>query len=432
MLFMRQYDGDAWQTIRRNRWLFIGLAGYPIVLLVIMFNRGFGLRILGTSQMGGRFYFQQLTCVVFPVLFAMWRGKETTLTKLFILQCILSTTYLISDFVLSYTTGSLFYLLQFFELPGDATNFERLAQRTGLRRFQSLYVVGTGLLYLLVVKFSLKDFVGRRAIFLLPVSAALFMIGLFSGHRYLFLILGMALAICAFSQRFYTVQRNMAAGAIVVLFLVFIYIFAEHLPLPVQRAASFLPGLQVDRYTGDDARATLEVRKELRRRGWEMVPDYLWLGRGFGQSSSSTDSALHWDPTPITSHVEQGKFYNGFIGLMVNTGIPGTATMLMFLFGGTLLSFRIIGHLRRYGADDDFSRMCSLASGLWIANVTAFLIFHGDSEIALKTFAVQSGLLLVAHRLLLRRVGVLAEDQATQTQTAPTDESPALAWRPRG
>src|SRR5438093_27317 len=49
---MRQYRAEFMQLIRQNRWLFAGAVGYCAVLLVIMYYRGFGLRIFGGEQMG--------------------------------------------------------------------------------------------------------------------------------------------------------------------------------------------------------------------------------------------------------------------------------------------------------------------------------------------------------------------------------------------
>ena len=58
------------------------------------------------------------------------------------------------------------------------------------------------------------------------------------------------------------------------------------------------------------------------------------------------DHSLQWDPTAITYHINQGRFYNGFIGLMVNTGLVGTCFMLLFLLAGSVVAIKVIFHLR--------------------------------------------------------------------------------------
>lgn len=423
---MRKYDLESMSTFRAHRAVFLGLAGYAVVLVIMMWQRGVGMRILGSGQMGGRFYVQQLVCTIFPALFVMWRANEKAVTTLFQLQCLLTTTFLISDFVLTYAPQQLYFLLQFFELPGDAVAFEVRAQQTGLRRFQSLYVASLGLIFFLMVRFKLAQFFKKEGVFLFPLALGLVGMGLLSGHRYVVMILGFTLLFCSYAQRFYTFKHNMLGLGVVVLGLAFTYSFAEYLPLAAQRAASFLPGIQVDPQARDDAMATLDTRKMLRQIGWNMVPDYIWLGRGFGQASSG-DYSSQWDPTTITQHINQGKFYNGLIGLLVNTGLPGTVFMLMFLWGGTVTSWQIIKHLREHGVDDYFSRMCSVIASLWLANVIAFVFLHGDSEFALKTFSLQAGLLIVTLRLLRRRTA----PAMIETAEPVAHESLPFAWHAR-
>ena len=143
-----------------------------------------------------------------------------------------------------------------------------------------------------------------------------------------------------------------------------------------------------------------------------MMPQYLWVGRGFGQSGFG-DHSLQWDPTAITYHINQGRFYNGFIGLMVNTGLIGTCFMLLFLLAGSVVATKVILHLRKHGVDDDFSRVSCIIACLWMANVVAFIALHGDSEHAMKTFSLQAGLLITCQYMLRDR---LREEQPEQPE----------------
>ena len=141
-----------------------------------------------------------------------------------------------------------------------------------------------------------------------------------------------------------------------------------------------------------------------------MIPQYLWVGRGFGQSGQG-DHSLKWDPTAITYHINQGRFYNGFIGLMVNTGLFGTCFMLLFLFAGSVAAIKVIFHLREHGVDDEFSRVSCIVACLWMANVVAFIALHGDSEYAMKTFSLQAGLLIACQYMLRDRLRVQQTEQ---------------------
>lgn len=403
---MRKYVPHFTQEIRENRWLYLGLLFYAIVLLFTMFYRGFGLRILGSEQMGGRFYFQQLSCAIFPLLFIMCRLDEGTLVRLYMLQCLLTITYLVSDFVLAIAPEGMFFLLQFFELTGDAVNFELQASRFGIRRYQSLYIVSSGFLGLLLIYFNLRDFLNKRSVLLIPFLLAVIGLGLLSGHRYLAIILVGVFLVCGYAQRFFSANNLLIGGAGLVLALFLTYGYADRMPLAAQRAISVLPGISIDKQARQDGDATFETRRILRKIGFEMIPHYFWTGRGFGLAA--TDYSWQWDPTTITMHVNQGRFFNGFIGLMVNTGVFGTLSMLVFLAGGTILAWRILQHLRRHGCADNFSRMCAVLTGLWMSNSFAFLFLHGDSEYAMKTFSLQAGLLLACHVQLKKRLAALA------------------------
>ncbi len=395
---LRRYAPDAAKYIRENRWLFIGILIYCVVLIVTMSHRGFGLRIMGTDQMGGRFYFQQLMCAIFPVLFILVRLPELTLVRLYIFQCLLTLTFLVSDFVFSLGGGGLFGLLQFFELPGDAANFERQAQQFGIRRFQSLNAMGQGLILLILVFYKLDAFFSRKALYLFPLAVTIFGVGLLSGHRYLSLILGIAVLFIAYTQRFYNTKNTLISLGLSVTLLVPLILFANRLPLSAQRALSYIPYIKIDERARYNGATTMKTRRILRAEGYRLIPQYFWIGRGF--TMPSRDYSHIWDQTFITMHINQGKFYNGFIGLMVNTGVFGTISMLIFMAAGSYLAISIINSLRRHGCDDAFARMSCVVASVWMANIIAFLFFHGDSEFAMKTFSLQAGLMIACKRCL--------------------------------
>jgi len=402
-LFMRQHRKDFWQSVLDHRWIFLGILGYCVVLIVTMSYRGVGLRILGTSQMGGRFYFQQLVCAIFPLLFVMVPITEKTLIRLFFLQCLLTATFLVSDFVFSFARRELWVVLQFFELPGDAVNFEIRSENFGLRRFQSLANVGQGFAFAMLLRWKMKDFFGLKSVYLWPIAAVILVGGLASGHRWVIVILGGTLVFCAFAQRLMTAKNTAIVAIVAAIGIASAYGFARDLPLSVQRAVSVLPGIDIDNQAFVDAESTLETRRLLRKAGMQMIPDYFWIGRGFGLSSAA-DYSILWDPTGVTTHINGGKFYNAYVGLMVNTGVVGTFFMFLFLVSGTVVALKIIFHIRKHGCSDTFLRMCSVVASLWMAHVLAFLFVHGDAEFAMKNFSFEVGILIVCEHHLRQRI----------------------------
>ena len=210
----RQYRDEMWDSIFEHKWMLLGVAGYCGVLVFTMMERGVGFRTMGGSQMGGRFYFQQLTCAIFPLLFIMVRLKEEQIRKLFIIQCALSATWVISDVIYSNAPG-LFNILFFLEVPGDARNFEMERMKMGINRYQSLAFVSIGFLWLLLIKNKLNDFLTSKGVWLIPASLAIVGAGLLSGHRYTVVIIILVISFMVFTQRLIT-MRNAMAGTLCV------------------------------------------------------------------------------------------------------------------------------------------------------------------------------------------------------------------------
>jgi len=400
---MRRYKEDYFNSIRDNKWLFIGLLGYIGMLVFTMYARGVGLRITGGGQMGGRFYFQQMICGIFPLTFAMVRPREKTMVTLLILQYLLSFTFLVSELVFMFAPRELQVVLQFLDVSGDSFTFEKQASNFGFLRMASLLVVGEAMVFLLIAFHKLSDFLSVRGLYLIPISAGVLFMGMLSGHRIILVDVFGVILILAYAQRMFTPRSVMISGMGLSFFLLIIYMFADQMPMAVQRAVSILPGLDVQQAAYDDAFGTLGTRSMLREIGMEMIPEYFWIGRGFSFSASDNLTMLS-DPTGLDLHVAQGRFYNGLIGLMVNTGIFGTLFMMILMLGGSILAWRIIKRVRVLGSDDVFLRLSGIAASFWLANIITFLLLHGDSQYAMKSFSFQAGVLIVVDYHLRMRM----------------------------
>ncbi|MBL9175626.1 MAG: hypothetical protein JNL10_18940 [Verrucomicrobiales bacterium] len=420
-LALRRQAEGAGERYHRNRMVFIGIFGYCAVLLFIMYYRGVGIRALGgnstAGQMGGRIYLQQIVSAILPVLLVINPLSERTLVRLFTLQCLMSITYLVSDFIFSFGGGPLFDLLLFLELPGDGINFELQSLRFGIRRFQSLFLFTQAMLLLLWVKRPFRDYTNRNALWMWPLTIALVAIGIFSGHRALVYTAGVTALVIAWSQRFFTGHRLVVASVFLAVSYFVAFSYVRDLPLSAQRALSIIPGLRVDRMADEDGRATFEGRITIRKIGWQLSKQYRWIGRGFGKMSDLDPAQYRFDMAYM--HVDNGIFYNGTIGLLVNTGLPGTVFLFMLLAGGSVLAYRITARIRRDGAEDEFVRLAGLTAALWTANVLSFVILHGDAETALRAFALPAGLMIACDWHMRRR------------SLTPADVSVPVVQRPK-
>ena len=133
--------------------------------------------------------------------------------------------------------------------------------------------------------------------------------------------------------------------------LSYIYLFTDTLPLPAQRALSVLPGLKVDALAQMDADNTYLVRMELFKTGWKMVPDYLWIGRGFPVYGAVLTTREHSFTATVSLLAANGVFAVGPLAVMIDTGLPGFVFFMLMLFGGSLVAGRILRllWLHQYG-----------------------------------------------------------------------------------
>ena len=202
---------------------------------------------------------QQIACAIFPVLFLAIGVTSEQLLKLYTWQCLLSVTFMVSDFVLATGAGgNLWTLLYFFGLSNDSLAFEGMAQITGFRRFQSLAIVGQAFFYLLVTRFNLSQFFSRKGVWLLPLSITIIGIAASSGHRGLLVLLPMTLMFCMYGQRFLSPVRAFIGLLILSGLLLFTYQFAREFSLPLQRTLSILPGINVESVALSDGQATFD------------------------------------------------------------------------------------------------------------------------------------------------------------------------------
>lgn len=400
-----------------------GIVGFSCVLLFLMYYRGFGFRVLGSDEYGGRYYIQQLVCAFFPIVFLYRTLERDTYTKLLIIGQILTATYLITDLLLQFHQFDILYRVMYvFDFSTDSLNFFRRGLRGQLQRFQSMGTFSFGYLVLMLIWKKPSDMI--KTPWALIATAGLLTVGAFSGHRSLVVRQFFLIGAWLFVHKVHRRPMFVFSGVLLsVLLLVGLYATAPRLPGPIQRSVEFLPGLNIDPMVKRDATGTMAMRRELRHIGWGMIPQYLWIGAGF--TFPPHDLTAQLDRTGLAVHLQMRTFYNGFVGLMVNTGIPGTFFMFLFLLGGSLNALYLIRRFMARNYDDLFSRAAVLFAGLWPYDVAFFIFFHGDSEFAMKRFAFQFALILVfMHFFLLRDEG---EKQALEE--APIQDNGLLTRR---
>ena len=395
---LRRYSPDFPKVFREHRWLFIWGALYVAALVFTMKMRGTGLRIFGGERMGGRVYFQQISVAVFPLLFMMVAFSPRQIVKLYLWQCVLSLSFIVSDLALA-AGSSMYWLLNFLELSNDSLSFEVSSMSQGIRRFQSFASVSLAFFQLLLVLVPVRDFINRRAWVTLPPVAIILVLGFLGGHRALLVMVGFTFLGVGWAQRVFNPARLIALTFILCMGLTTAYLIGDRLPLAAQRALTVLPGIKLDAFAEQDAAATLHGRTLMRNAGIRLIPYFLWLGRGFGQTDTVQATWMTDDPN-VNLQIESGTFYNGPVGLLVNTGLAGGVSMLAFVGCGAAVAVRILRKIREIGCDTRFRRLCTVVASLYLTHTFVFIFLHGDSQFAMLLFGLQTGLLIACHRHL--------------------------------
>lgn len=405
MLALRRQAPGYGAALKRYRSMLLGAAGFVLVLLILMRYRGVGFAIfggsMGDSNTGGRYYLQQVFSGVLPFVFLAVAPSEKALVRICTAQFLLGATYLVSDF--AFAAGPAFYpVLYFFDLSTDAFGFETMAQGGGIRRFQSFARIALNGAYLLMVAIPLRRLVSFRGAGWLLLFGILLAMGLLGGHRGLLSLLGMTTLLMSWTERIWNPLRITIASLVLGCSLLLAYAFAKELPLAAQRALSALPGIELDALAAQDGKNTLDGRYVMRNVAFELMPRFWLAGRGLQYAPNLPREVLGYDPT-VVENIKIGRFYNGLVGIAVNTGMPGTLCFALMLWGGTRVALQILRRFRHYGMHDRFERMCGLIACLWLTSTFYFCVLDGSADFALTSFALPGALMLAFHQRLLAR-----------------------------
>ena len=347
------------------------------VVLVLMYVRGAGLRILGSSTWGGTVYIHVLSAIFF----------------FFAVNGLSLKTKVIDRLVKGLIVGGI--------LGGVFTFFGWSAQQ------------------------SAGEYVAYRLMWLRPLSGSLLALSFFvRSARWKWvsnvLIIAALVAIAATGFRSLLVGVIMTLGIYLffksknrILFLISSFIaglmmwgtivaVSPAMPNNMQRAISFVPGATVDQKTALDATHSIDWRLEIWEYALARASDYLIIGRGGTFDVMETVGQLGIaDPygTPWQAFLTH-TYHSGPIEMLLDYGIPG----LLAVFSLHVLIFkRLWGYsIKLAPIDTASSRYASYlcASQLWLA--VSFYIAFGYM-VGFANWLVQSAVVMVITENILNK-----------------------------
>jgi hypothetical protein len=381
----------------------LALLGYLVVLLGLMMYRGVGFRVLGGAQMGGRFYVQQVILSIVPALMIAANLSRKQLLWATVIGWSMSLTYLVADFSFSMGGGVMQRILYFIEVPTDAINFVVGYQVTGMKRYQSLWYVAAAGLACTWTLAPLRDLLGKYVLLAGPLMLGLLALGLGSGHRTLLILTVLTLFFLTIFQRYWNPLRAVVGIMMVTVAGVVLYATADQLPMAVQRSISFLPGIQVQALAERNASDTINDRIGILKLAINDVPRYALLGRGFGMERI--------DQLPGDSVYDNvwmgyinGYFYNGTLGLLLKTGLPGFLLSSLFVWWISTMALELVRLVWRRTSEDQtwFDRLCFLVCAQWFSLIIFFYLTHGDASVWMQEFALPAALIMICRRRQLQ------------------------------
>jgi hypothetical protein len=152
----------------------------------------------------------------------------------------------------------------------------------------------------------------------------------------------------------------------------------------------------------------------------DMIPEYWLLGRGFTRYADLIPNSREVLDS-VAYAVLQGYFLNGFVGLMVNTGLAGTIGMCIFLVAGARLAGHVVGQARAAGFESTLSRTAAMFASLYFVDFVFFFLLEGNVDWALSRFGMYVGVLFACERLLRERRRA-EEEYSRQPEPEPEPE----------
>ncbi|HMP76422.1 MAG TPA: hypothetical protein PKE12_09015 [Kiritimatiellia bacterium] len=387
------------------------------VIFMTAYVRGFGLRAMGGDTWGGMAYVKILVTGGFLFLTRAMVLSERQFKKALFMMLGFATLPALAQIVFLASGGKIYHQYMFIEayvgtllvaldatLGGGPVRYHMLA---GIAN--TVFMVGMILLagrnflskamiaFIILVTFVLTGMSGFRGQ-ILYLLFMLVMIGTMLGGRFNF-------------------RRLVAVGALALLALLPLYLISSSLPAAMQRAISWLPGIDI-RF---DVRAEAMISTMSRMRIWEMawmeVPRYLWIGKGFAVNPGdlmTMAARSDWALNAFLSH----NYHSGPLSLLLDTGVFGVLAGVLFMVFSTIEMIRRLPEVQDHPL---LQRAFIFFLAQHIYAVISYYVIFGDVR---ESFPAMFINLTIMHMLLNSardsdRRARLALDQAAAAPKVP-------------
>jgi O-antigen ligase len=400
--------------------LFLG----TVVLITGHLTGGFGVRILGSENVGGRRYILVLCAIV--GFFAMIArpvplDKVQRYVGLFFLGAV--TDSLAS--ALPFLGPQLYFLYLVF--PVENAGAIQGDFGTHINRLWGLTMGSLGVFLYVLAKYGVVGTLNLRRPLRLLMFLASVVLAALGGFRSAYALMAMTFLLLFYLEGLMRSKYLVALIMIAVTATALIFPFANKLPLAMQRTLSFLP-IRIDPIALYDAETSTEWRLGMWQQVLPEIPKHFWLGKGLGIPGGDLELAMELQKRgSLTSQelmILSGDYHSGPLSLVIPLGIWGVIGFIWFLAA----SIRALYLNYRYG-DPSLKKVNTLLLAYFLARTIFYFFVFGGFYGDLATFCGIIGLGLSLNggiRKPVRVPSVVTEGEPTGELEPPLVSAPVL------
>jgi len=310
-----------------------------VVLVTAMLTGGIGLRILGSTSVGGRGYFYIFAAVA--GFFALSsQSIPPRRANLYLAMFFLPGVAAPIAHALSLLGGKASFLVYWFFPTETVLTDDFIADPTeffGWARIGSMATSSLAVFSWLLARYGVAgafDLSRPWRLGLLLVTIA----GMtFGGFRSALLLMAAIFLILFTLEGLWRTRLAVALVGVAVVAGVVLVGFVERMPLPVQRTLSILP-IKVDPATREIAESSTRWRVEMWKMVLPQVPKYLLIGKGYSYSADDLFMAQVASRRAGAVNYEEaafaGDYHNGPLSLVIPFGAIGFITFVWLMVVG--------------------------------------------------------------------------------------------------
>ncbi len=397
--------------------------GFLAVIGITIFFRGFGLRALGGESWGGMGYIKLFIAAGF-YLTAKYIQLTPRQIKLSIVFLVLfSFIPAISQVIFIASGGRIYqqYMFVHAYVAGLLGSLEAAETGRGIVRYQLMGTVAINLMLAALILFPFRR--AYRFLVVALICGAILAGGLSGFRGTIMTVLGVVTLYIILVSEGQRIRRLFQLAIPVVIGFVILLLTVQQLPIPVQRAVTWVPFVETSALAQMDAEGSSQWRIEVWQMAWQEVPNYLWVGKGYALNPADiTSMAARRDSVLMAVFTQD--YHNGPLSLLLVFGIPGLLMGTGFLVAS---SYELIKRARNLGQDPFIRRFYFVFTARYIFSAVTFFVIFGDARESFVQAFVMMAFLNMAYRAE-RPVAAAEPAEITPNQAPPRRNG--TAWTP--